>query len=66
MSSNLLSIPLKKTYPIDIKEAVRRYITDHGGVHPDEVKEDIRTWQNLRKYILEGVPHENVVESSIL
>ena len=66
MSSNLLSIPLKKTYPVDIDNAVRRYMTDHGGTHPDELKEDIKLWNNLRKYIIQGILHENAVESAIL
>ncbi|KDR76216.1 hypothetical protein GALMADRAFT_247478 [Galerina marginata CBS 339.88] len=63
---NLLSIPFKKTYPIGIKEAARQYIFDRGGAHPDEFKEDIKTWQDLRKDGIGGVLHDNRVESSLL
>ncbi|KAF8910637.1 BRO1-like domain-containing protein [Gymnopilus junonius] len=64
--SNLLSIPFKRTYPVEIKEATRKYIFDQGGAHPDEFKEDIRTWQELRKDGVGGVVHDNRLESSLL
>ncbi|KAF9477921.1 BRO1-domain-containing protein [Pholiota conissans] len=65
--SNLLSIPFKKTYPIDIKQAAKRYIAEHvAGAHPDEFKEDIKTWQDLRKDGIGGVVHENRIDSSLL
>ncbi len=64
--SNLLAIPLKKTYPIDIKGAVRSYITGRGGAHPDEFKQDIKTWQDLRKYVVGGFLQESEVESAVL
>lgn len=64
--ANLLSIPFKKTYPIEIKEATRAYISHQGGAHPDEFKRDIKSWQDLRKDGVGGVVHENRVESSLL
>ncbi|KAG5341599.1 hypothetical protein C0989_009080 [Termitomyces sp. Mn162] len=59
--SNLLTIPFKKTYPVSVKEATRNYIYAHGGGHPDEFKDDINLWQNLRKDGVGGVVHENAV-----
>jgi len=64
--TNLLSVPFKKTYPANIKDATRQYISDHGGAHADEFREDIKTWQDLRKEGVGGVVHENKLESALL
>ncbi|KIM39855.1 hypothetical protein M413DRAFT_19615 [Hebeloma cylindrosporum] len=64
--TNLLSVPFKKPYPADIKDATRRYISDHGGAHADEFREDIKTWQDLRKEGVGGVVHEKKLESALL
>ncbi|PPQ95240.1 hypothetical protein CVT26_014931 [Gymnopilus dilepis] len=64
--SNLLSIPFKKTYPVEIKEATRKYLSEQGGAHPDEFKEDIKIWHELRQHGVGGVVHDNRVESSLL
>lgn len=68
IANNLLSIPSKKTYLIDIEGAARRYIYDHGGSHPDEFKADIQQWQKLRKDVgVGGEPvHENRLKSALL
>lgn len=63
---NLLSIPFKKTYPTNIKEAARNYIYSHGGAHPDEFKDDISLWQNLRKDGVGGVVHVDRINSALL
>ncbi|KAF8968115.1 BRO1-like domain-containing protein [Flammula alnicola] len=52
--SNLLAIPFKKTYPVNIKEAARQYISDHGGAHPDEFREDIKPGKTSEKTALVG------------
>lgn len=64
--SNLLALPFKKTYPIDIKEAARKYIFDYGGAHPDEFKDDIKLWQTLRKEGVGGVVHGKQVDAALL
>lgn len=64
--SNLLALPFKKTYPIDIKEPARKYISDYGGAHPDEFKDDIKSWQTLRKEGVGGVVHDNRVDAALL
>ncbi|KAG5728797.1 hypothetical protein E4T56_gene6254 [Termitomyces sp. T112] len=64
--SNLLTIPFKKTYPVSVKEATRNYIYAHGGGHPDEFKDDINLWQNLRKDGVGGVVHVNRINTSLL
>ncbi|GLB40217.1 putative BRO1-like domain containing protein [Lyophyllum shimeji] len=64
--SNLLSIPFKKTYPVNVKEPARNYIYTHGGVHPDEFKDDINLWQNLRKDGVGGVVHVDRINASLL
>ncbi|KAF9563243.1 BRO1-domain-containing protein [Agrocybe pediades] len=63
---NLLTIPFKRTYTVDIKEATREYIFAQEGAHPDEFKEDIKTWQNLRRDAVDGVVHDNRIEPILL
>ncbi|KAG5647384.1 hypothetical protein DXG03_000454 [Asterophora parasitica] len=63
---NLLAIPFKKTYPVNVKEAARNYIYAHGGGHPDEFKDDINLWQNLRNDGVGGVVHVDRINSSLL
>ncbi|KAH9481355.1 pH-response regulator protein palA/RIM20 [Psilocybe cubensis] len=64
--ANLLSIPFKKAYPIEIKQATRAYLSNQGGAHPDQFKEDIKSWQDLRRDGVGGVVHENRVGDSLL
>jgi len=64
--TNLLTVPFKKAHPANIKDATRRYISDHGGAHADEFREDIKTWQDLRKEGVGGEVHENKLESALL
>lgn len=63
---NLLAIPFKKTYPVNVKDAARNYIYSHGGGHPDEFKDDINLWQDLRKDGVGGVVHVNRINASLL
>lgn len=64
--SNLLTLPFKKTYPVNVKEAARSYIYVHGVGHPDEFKDDINLWQNLRKDGVGGVVHVDRIDASLL
>ncbi|KAG6814606.1 hypothetical protein H0H92_000135 [Tricholoma furcatifolium] len=64
--SNLLAIPFKKTYTIDVKEASRNYIYAHGGGHPDEFKEDMNLWQLLRRDGVGGVVHVDRVNACLV
>ncbi|KAG6879119.1 hypothetical protein C0992_005096 [Termitomyces sp. T32_za158] len=64
--SNLLTLPFKKTYPVNVKEAARNYIYLHGGGHPDEFKDDMNLWQNLRKDGVGGVVHVDRIDASLL
>ncbi|KAG6816889.1 hypothetical protein H0H87_002009 [Tephrocybe sp. NHM501043] len=64
--SNLLAIPFKKTYPVDVKESTRTYIYSNGGGHPDEFKDDINLWQSLRKEGVGGVVHVDRINTSLL
>jgi programmed cell death 6-interacting protein len=64
--SNLLAIPFKKTQTIQIKDSARAYISEHGGAHPDEFKEDIKVWQDLRKDGIGGVIHVNRIDVTLL
>jgi programmed cell death 6-interacting protein len=52
--SNLLDIPLKSSYPINIAGPARDYIQHHVGLHPDQFRDDIRRWQSLRKDAIGG------------
>ncbi|KAH6913067.1 pH-response regulator [Coprinopsis sp. MPI-PUGE-AT-0042] len=64
--SNLLAIPFKKSYPIEIKDPVRRYISQHAGGHPDEFRDDIRIWQDLRSQATVGQVHVNRIDSILI
>jgi len=64
--SNLLSIPFKRTYTVEIKDAARAYIADHGGVHPDECREDIKTWQSLREKATTDNVHDGGIDAILL
>ncbi|KAG6837382.1 hypothetical protein H0H93_010540 [Arthromyces matolae] len=64
--SNLLTIPFKKTYTVDIKEAARHYLYEFGGGHPDEFIEDTKLWQNLRENGVGGVVHNDRINSSLM
>ena len=64
--SNLLALPFKKTYPIEIKEPARKCISNYGGTHPDEFKDDIKLWQALRKEGTGGVVHDSRVDAALL
>ncbi|KAG7089614.1 hypothetical protein E1B28_011280 [Marasmius oreades] len=63
--SNLLSIPLKKTYTIDVKEAIRKYLLEHGETHPDAVKSDINLWEQLRQCGIGGEIHYNRIDDML-
>lgn len=45
---NHLSLPFKKTYPVQIRAPVRDYLHDHSQDHPDLYKRDISEWEALR------------------
>ncbi|PPR00900.1 hypothetical protein CVT24_000385 [Panaeolus cyanescens] len=60
---NLLAIQFKNTYPTDIRSPTRHYIFEFAGAHPDEFKDDVREWQELRKEGVSGLVHESRVES---
>jgi len=64
--SNLLALPFKKTWPVDVKTSARQYISDHVGTHPDEFRDDIKQWQDLRKDAVAETVHEDQVERILL
>ncbi|KAL1722637.1 BRO1-like domain-containing protein [Schizophyllum commune] len=57
--SNLVSIPFKKTYEANVKDAVRLYIHDHTGSHPDALRHDIAEWEKLRRAAIGTSVHAN-------
>jgi len=54
-TANLLSIPFKKTYDVNIKESARKYLQEHTDVSPDAFKADITGWHNLRRDATAGI-----------
>lgn len=47
--SNQLSIPLKRTSPLPIRQAVRDYLQkNHPDTHPDTYEWDVKCWETLR------------------
>ncbi|KAL0565208.1 pH-response regulator protein palA/rim20, partial [Marasmius crinis-equi] len=55
--SNLLALPFKKTYTINVKEVARNYLLENGDTHPDAVKSDINDWEKLRQRGVGGEAH---------
>ncbi|PFH52959.1 hypothetical protein AMATHDRAFT_138650 [Amanita thiersii Skay4041] len=64
--ANLLPIPFKKPASLNVRDAVREYLHQYAGVHPDEFKEDINRWQTLRKDGVGGVVHINQIDFMLL
>lgn len=64
--ANLLSIPFKKTYELDIKAAARKYFLNHGDTHPDALKTDINQWQELRQDGVGGVAHVDRINAALM
>ncbi|KAJ7170650.1 BRO1-like domain-containing protein [Mycena crocata] len=63
--SNLVALPFKKTYSIDVKEPVRNYLLVNGSNHPDAFRNDINKWQNLRKEGVGGIVHVDRVNAAL-
>ncbi|KAF7312299.1 pH-response regulator protein palA/RIM20 [Mycena indigotica] len=63
--SNLLTIPFKKSYALDIKEPVRNYLLHHNAAHPDAFRDDIARWQSLRNQTLGGTVHVDRVNAAL-
>ncbi|GAW07406.1 pH-response regulator [Lentinula edodes] len=57
--SNLLAVPFKKAYQVDVAGAARTYLSDNGDTHPDAVKADIKQWQEMRQKIVNLEVHAN-------
>jgi len=64
--SNLLSIPYKKADSIEVKHAARFYISNYSGAHPEEFRDDINSWEDLRKSAIDHMVHESRVEAMLL
>ncbi|KIY65859.1 BRO1-domain-containing protein [Cylindrobasidium torrendii FP15055 ss-10] len=60
--SNLISIPFKKSYSIDVKEPARRYLEEHTSFHPDAFKADLNQWQVLRDSTVNVPVHVQSIE----
>ncbi|KAJ7227152.1 BRO1-like domain-containing protein [Mycena pura] len=63
--SNLLAVPFKKTYNIDVEEPVRSYLRHQGAAHPDAFRSDIDRWQSLRRDGVGGVVHVDRVNTAL-
>ncbi|KAH9942761.1 pH-response regulator [Amylocystis lapponica] len=63
---NQLSIPFKKTYVIQLRQAVRQYIlSNYTDTHPDAFKWDISRWETLRKDGAGGIVHVDRVNNTL-
>lgn len=63
--SNLLAVPFKKAYPINIKDATRNYLDAYSGTHPDEFKSDILEWQSLRRNFIGETVHTDRINPGL-
>ncbi|PCH42163.1 BRO1-domain-containing protein [Wolfiporia cocos MD-104 SS10] len=63
---NQISVPFKRTYEIELRQAVREYILKkYSDRHPDAFRWDIGRWEALRKDGVGGVVHVDKVKSSL-
>ena len=46
--SNLVHVPVKRTLPLDLKQAIRKYIYENDHSHPEHYAEDINEIEQLR------------------
>ncbi|KAJ7494696.1 BRO1-like domain-containing protein [Mycena galericulata] len=63
--SNLLALPFKRTYNVDVKEPVHKYLLENGAHHPDAFRNDINRWQVLRKEGVGGIVHVDRVNATL-
>lgn len=65
--SNLLALPFRKSYTIQIKPAAREYILKSPiHPHPDAYKADLTRWEALRAEGTGGVVHVDRVDATLL
>ncbi|KIY43649.1 BRO1-domain-containing protein [Fistulina hepatica ATCC 64428] len=55
--SNLVEVPFKKAYTVNVKDAVYQYIDDNLHAHPDAFKRDLNGWQELRDRVVNVRTH---------
>lgn len=48
-SSNILSLPFRKTHSIDLSEAIKQYISSKYDQHPSMFRQDLEVINNLRQ-----------------
>ena len=46
--SNLVHVPVKRTLPLDLKQAIRNYIYENDHSHPEQHADDINEIERLR------------------
>ncbi|KAF9069239.1 BRO1-like domain-containing protein [Rhodocollybia butyracea] len=63
--SNLLAVPFKKTYQVDVAGAARNYLLENGETHPDAVKKDLQQWQEMRQKIVGLQTHSNRINECL-
>lgn len=63
--TNLLTVPFKKSYFVDVKGPTRRYLEEHTDAHPDAFKADLNEWQLLRGDTVDMTVHINTVDQLI-
>lgn len=60
--SNLLAIPFKESYIIDVTQPTRQYLEEQTSFHPDAFKADLNEWQEIRKNTVNLPVHVGGVE----
>lgn len=64
--TNLLTIPIKRSHPADIRSSLRTYIHEkHPETHPDAFAWDISKWEELRSAAVSDVIHEDRIPKII-
>ncbi|KAJ7066925.1 BRO1-like domain-containing protein [Mycena amicta] len=63
--SNLLTVPFKKSYALELKEPVRNYLLHHSAAHPDAFRDDITRWQSMRNHGIGATVHVERVNTAL-
>ncbi|CCM00095.1 uncharacterized protein FIBRA_02122 [Fibroporia radiculosa] len=63
---NQLSIPFKKTWEVQVRQAVRAYILkNYTDTHPDAFRWDVNRWETLRREAVGTLVHFDRVKTVV-
>ncbi|KAH8826651.1 pH-response regulator [Flagelloscypha sp. PMI_526] len=64
--TNLLTIPFKRTYELNVKDGVTQYLQEREGRNPAQFRDDILRWHDLRQNAVVPTVHVNRVDPALM